>query len=55
MSDKHKPKEPEKSQKDRFKEAAKAVEADESPDALDRAFSRITPSAPHSRPSDQKA
>jgi hypothetical protein len=41
MSEKHKPKEPDKSQKERFKEAAKAVEADESEDALKRAFSKI--------------
>lgn len=41
MTEKHKPKEPDKSQKERFKEAAKAVEADESDDALERAFSRV--------------
>jgi hypothetical protein len=41
MSEKHKPKEPEKSQKERFKEAAKQVEADESPDALDKAFNKV--------------
>jgi hypothetical protein len=32
-----------RTQLERFKDMAKEVEADESPDALDRAFSRIDP------------
>jgi len=40
---KPKPKEPAKSQKDRFKQAAQSVGADESDDALDKAFQKISP------------
>jgi hypothetical protein len=39
--DKPKPKEPDKNQIERFKEAARAVEADESDGALDKAFDRV--------------
>ncbi|WP_298728775.1 hypothetical protein [uncultured Ferrovibrio sp.] len=41
MTDKPKPKEPDKNQIERFKEAARAVEADESDGALDKAFDRV--------------
>lgn len=40
---KPKPKEPAKPQRDRFKEAAKAVGAEESDDALEKAFQKISP------------
>lgn len=40
---KPKSKEPTKSQKDRFKEAAQSVGADQSEDALEKAFQKISP------------
>lgn len=42
------------SQHERFKEMARELGADESPDALDRAFARIDPKKPHKKPKDQK-
>jgi len=42
MTEKSKAKELEKTQKERFKEAAKAAEADESEDSLRRAFTRLS-------------
>lgn len=41
--DKPEKKEPQKPQKDRFKEAARAVGADESEDALEKAFAKVSP------------
>jgi hypothetical protein len=57
LSKAKKPKDTPEKQHARFVEAARKAEADESPDALDKAFERvdlIKPSAPRSRPSSKR-
>jgi len=43
-----------RAQLERFKDMAKEVEADESPDALDRAFARLDPKKTIERPAKRK-
>jgi hypothetical protein len=43
MTEKPKKPDKEKPQIERFKEAARAIESDESKDAMERAFEKITP------------
>lgn len=53
MNEQPKKQDKEKPQKERFKEAAHAIGADEASDALDRAFRKLNPTAPQKRSRDK--